>query len=192
MTVNRRLLPLIALAFTASACGSYFTFTARPMPGAIAVNRKVNIAPATFVGLRIDDETYEEYMADEDAEELQEWEENKAHWATEIQRLIAEELRNSGVQIVLLPPGVAPADGLVVLTNIYFIEPGFFVGIAQRPSLTRASVTIYDAVNPNQILYSFTGAASHNGFAMAQRVGNDVETLGEEIGSFLAQEYAPQ
>ena len=72
--------------------------------------------------------------------------------------------------------------------NVDSINPGFYAPIAIRPSQTEVTVQIYDAQKPDTILYEGVGEAQSRGQIMAQRVGEDVIQIAEDIARFVIEE----
>lgn len=186
----------IVAALALVSCGSTFTFIKKPQASPLKGAKKITVAPVTYDGLNIGDKPYAKYIEEKKAEDAEEgakgeeseaanWEEMRARWSKDTAGYIAQQLKDAGIEAA---QAEAPAEGLVVKTNVEFIEPGFYAVVASMPSQTRIRVKIFDTAKPDAPMYDFHGTMSHSGPNVDYRVSNDLETLGGRIAGFLTEE----
>jgi len=183
---------ILSALFGLVACGPSFQFAKRPQPSALKGMQKIALTTLSYDGLMIGKKTFDEYIAgkaaDKDDESAAKWTANKATWKKNVTEIITGKLKGAGIAASEVAKPADAQGGLVLLMSVEFIEPGFYVGVASRPSETHVHVTIADAAKPNEAIYDFVAMSRTSGYSTGGRVGDDLDRIAGQIAKFLIAE----
>lgn len=183
---------ILSALFGLVACGPSFQFAKRPQPSALKGMQKIALTTLTFDNLMIGKKTFDDYIAgkaaDKDDESAAKWTANKATWQQKMGEIIINKLKDANITATIVAKPADAMGSMVVVMNVDFIEPGFYVGVASRPSETHIHVTISDAATPNQAAYDFVAMSRTSGYSTGGRVGDDIERIANQIAHFLIAE----
>lgn len=130
------------LTLLLAACGHPWKTARQAVPNPFYGKGPFGVVPVTFHGLAVGDTTEAGWMADKDAEQRANWQEDKAGINEKFAEELIDEAASDDITVVKATgPAAAP---FIVRLNVTFYEPGIYTGFFNRDTLIKATAQITD------------------------------------------------
>jgi hypothetical protein len=189
--MNRRTL-LSAIVVTAAStalagCGPSWLIHLQATPDPFVNQKAFAVLPIDYAGLTIGDKPEPEYLAGKTPDQQESFKTDKAALNEEFLRELSQHADEQGVHVV---PATGPDSApFLIHPSVAWLEPGYYVGVASRPSEVRMLVRI--TTPDGKVLDEIAIKSNSRGFASGTRLRNDGNVLGRIAAAYLKTRVAP-
>ncbi len=185
--MTRRILLFLAIIFMFLGCGPPWEVVRQATPNPLLGVKTFSLKPVDFSGLRVGEKTEQGYLAEKDEETRGKWVGDKKAMNEEFSGKLLSEARDEGIAVQMGGEG-----DYTIEPKVTWIEPGFYVGVAAKPSETQMTLIIRDRGGAvvDEVLMKHNTNASLMNPAVGNRLRDDAEALGAYAAEYLATRSA--